>query len=142
MLTNWAFIEGPSLEVGSLNRTYIYNYSCLCCAAGLVTHSHELVIRNGSSHEKVSGSGLLHCFLFLNALYSGQVAPACRVVPPCLFGTQLNLCTCVCMCVRVIYLLSAQRLYPTKPRPRVNTVCMGHNAPRELAAKPGLVQVL
>lgn len=34
--------------------------AALCWAAGLVTHRHELVIRNVSSHEEVSGSGLWH----------------------------------------------------------------------------------
>lgn len=33
-------------------------------------------------------------FLSLNALYSGQVALACRVVPACFSGTELSLYTC------------------------------------------------
>lgn len=57
MLTNWALREGPSLEVERQDSCC----AALCWAAGLVTHRHELVIRNVSSHEEVSGSGLLHC---------------------------------------------------------------------------------
>ncbi len=135
--------------------------AALCWAEGLVTHRHELVIRNVSSHEEVSGSGLLHCvsfFLVLFTGYSGTGAPACRVVPPCfVLGTELSLCVqacvcawhwiecvhaCTCLCVCVFYLLLAQRLYPTKPWPRVSCVCMGDNALHKLAVKPGLVQVL
>lgn len=40
-----------------------------CRAAALVTHSHELVIRNVSSHEEVSGSGLLDCISCLLMLF-------------------------------------------------------------------------
>lgn len=40
-----------------------------CWAATLVTHSHELVIRNVSSHEEVSGSGLLDCVSSLLMLF-------------------------------------------------------------------------
>lgn len=35
---------------------------CRLLAAGLVTHRHELMIRNVSAEEKVSGSGLWHSF--------------------------------------------------------------------------------
>lgn len=48
VLLNWSLREGQN------------SYSASSCrAATLVTHSHELVIRNVSSHEEVSGSGLL-----------------------------------------------------------------------------------
>lgn len=57
MLSNWALREGPSLEVERQDGCC----TALCWAAGHVTHMHELVIRNVSNHEEVSGSGLLHC---------------------------------------------------------------------------------
>ncbi len=79
--------------------------TALCWAAGLVTHRHELVIRNVSSHEEVSGSGLLLCVSSFLVLFTGYLrtgAPACRVVPPCfVLGTELSLCVCACMCVCV-----------------------------------------
>lgn len=103
-------------------------------AAGLVTHRHELVIRNVSAQEKVSGSGLLRFFSsFLNSLYSGQVAPACRVLPPCFIGTEFSVCVCVS---------SQLSVFTPQSRDPGSTLCMGDNVLRKLTPQQGLVQVL
>lgn len=103
--------------------------AALCRAVGLVTHRHELVIRNVSSHEEVSGSGLLHCVSSFVVLFVGLFEDRW------LLHAELCLCASlaldqVCACMRVcfvffLYLLSAQRLYPKKPWPRVSFVCAG-----------------
>lgn len=80
------------------------------------------------------------CFLFLCALYRlfGDCCFCMQSSPSMLLGHWIIVCACMC----VFYLLSAQRLYPTKPWPRVSCVCMGDNTLWMLAAQPGLVQVL
>lgn len=85
VLPNWSLREGQN------------SYSASSCwAATLVTHSHELVIRNVWSHEEVSGSGWLDCVSALLMLFiRDRWLSPCRVVPACFFGTVLNLCTCV-----------------------------------------------
>lgn len=143
--------------------------SCLTCKAGLGAHELGIERRPVFGHGQllrcfVLGCGPHHpqawisdkecfkprrgvrirfvvlCFLFLSAL--------CRLFRDRWllhaeesFHASLAL-NRVGACVCVFYLLSAQRLYPTKPWPRVSGICTGDNAPHKLAAKPGLVQVL
>lgn len=59
------FERRPSLG-GERQNSY---HATACRAAALVTHSYELVIRNVSSHEEVSGSGLLDCISCLLMLF-------------------------------------------------------------------------
>lgn len=68
----------------------------------------------------------------------GQVAPACRAVPPCLVGTEWHLCVCVYVCV--LSPLSSASL-PHKAFDPGSAICTGDNVLRKLAAKPGLAQV-
>lgn len=78
------------------------------------------MIRNVSSHEEVSGSGLLHCVSFFVVLFVGLFEDRWLLHAEwCLRASLALNQVCACMrvyaCVFFLYLLSAQRLYHTKP---------------------------
>lgn len=64
------------------------------------------------------------------------MAPACRVVPPCFIGTELNLCVYACVCV--LSSLSSVSLPHNAETQGHGSVCTGDSALCKLALKPGL----